>query len=276
MTGLPASQGRFSLEVIEKNRRVPRRVRNELRFRPVEVIASEFIANSFYRITFAGEALEGFTSSGFDDHIKVFFPDPQTGEFHLPEITEDGVVWKDGVRPVARDYTPLFFDPLQQRLTLDFYVHESGVASDWAASAKPGDKLAIGGPRGSLVVPEDYEFQLYICDETGLPAFKRRLQTLSGSQIKLFAWTDEATGRDYLGSLENVDVTWLGSGSMSRENVAPLIAQLNEITLPDEDYFIWLTGEGAAVKLLSDYFTGQRGRESDFVRAVAYWHQKQA
>lgn len=276
MTGPPASQGRFSLEVIEKNRRVPRRVRNELRFRPVEVIASEFIANSFYRITFAGEALEGFTSSGFDDHIKVFFPDPQTGEFHLPEITEEGVVWKDGVRPVARDYTPLFFDPLQQRLTLDFYVHESGVASDWAASAKPGDVLAIGGPRGSLVVPEDYDFQLYICDETGLPAFKRRLQNLSGSQIKLFAWTDEATGRDYLESLENVDVTWLGSGGMSSENVAPLIAQLNDITLPDEDYFIWLTGEGTAVKLLSDYFTGQRGRENDFVRAVAYWHQKQA
>lgn len=263
-------------DIAKKERRLPRRVRNELRFRPVEVITSELIANSFYRITFGGDALEGFISPGFDDHIKVFFPDPKTGEFHLPEITEDGVVWKDGIRPVARDYTPLFFDADSRRLTLDFYVHDAGVASDWAARAKPGDALAIGGPRGSLVVPDDYDFQLYVCDETGFPAFKRRLQTLSGSQIRLFAWADEATGKQYLEAVDNVEVTWLGSGTMNRQSVPGLIARLDDIALPDEDYFIWLTGEGEAVKLLSDYFTGPRGRESDLVRAVAYWHHKQA
>jgi ferric-chelate reductase (NADPH) len=260
-------------EFAEKSRRIPRRVRNELRFRPLEVVSKEFIAGNFYRIEFGGEALEGFTSQGFDDHIKVFFPDPKTGEFHLPEITEDGVVWKDGVRPVARDYTPLFFDG-QSTLTLDFYLHQSGVASDWAAKAQPGDKLAVGGPRGSLVVPEDYDFQLYVCDETGLPAFKRRLATISGSKITLFAWADEATGKAYLPEMDGVDVCWLGSGNMNTATAADLIGKLDRIALPDEDYFIWLTGEGAAVKLLSDYFTGQRQKEADFVRAVAYWHQK--
>lgn len=259
-------------DIAEKNRRVPRRVRNELRFRPVEVISKTFIAGNFYRIEFAGEALEGFTSSGFDDHIKVFFPDVKTGEFHLPEITEDGVVWKDGIRPVARDYTPLFFDG--QTLTLDFYLHQSGVASDWATKAQPGDKLAIGGPRGSLVVPEDYDFQLYVCDETGLPAFKRRLATMSGSQIKLFAWVDEATGREYLKEMSGVEVCWLGSGTLNTDTVPAVISQLDKIDLPEEDYFIWLTGEGAAVKQLSDYFTGTRQKEADFVRAVAYWHKK--
>jgi ferric-chelate reductase (NADPH) len=38
-----------------------------------------------------------------------------------------------------------------------------------------GDKLVIGGPRGSLVVPEDYAWQLYVCDESGMPALRRRL-----------------------------------------------------------------------------------------------------
>ncbi|MCS5932527.1 hypothetical protein LNQ03_21395 [Klebsiella pneumoniae subsp. pneumoniae] len=38
-----------------------------------------------------------------------------------------------------------------------------------------GDKLVIGGPRGSLVVPEDYARQLYVCDESGMPALRRRL-----------------------------------------------------------------------------------------------------
>jgi NADPH-dependent ferric siderophore reductase len=57
------------------------------------------------------------------------------------------------VRPVSRDYTPLY-DEARHELALDFYIHDGGVASTWAMNAREGDKLTIGGPRGSLVVPE--------------------------------------------------------------------------------------------------------------------------
>ncbi len=53
-----------------------------------------------------------------------------------------------------------------------------------------------------------------------------------------------------------------------------LIARLDQIALPADDYFIWLTGEGEAVKRLSDYFLQTRGCEAARVRAMAYWHQK--
>lgn len=258
----------------QDNGRAPQRVRNELRFRQVEVIAKQQIAGSFYRIEFGGEALAGFSSRGFDDHIKVFFPDPAGGELHLPEITEQGIVWPEGVRPAGRDYTPLAFDAQQNRLTIDFYIHPGGIASDWAARAVPGDTLLFGGPRGSLIVPADYAFQLYVCDETGLPAVKRRLQNMQASTAKLFAFTDEAVGRAYLGELDDVQACWLGSGNMQAANLAGLMAELDQLDVPADDYFIWLTGEGAAVKTLSDYFIEQRKRDAAFVRAVAYWHQK--
>jgi len=232
------------------------------------------VADSFWRIEFSGEDLAGFISPGFDDHIKVFFPDASSGTLHLPEVTEDGVVWKEGARPVSRDYTPLFFDGVAKTLTLDFYIHDGGVASDWAAQAQPGDALAIGGPRGSLVVPEDYAFQLYVCDESGLPAFKRRKETLRGQRLSLFAYVDEVVGQTYLDGLNGVDATWVGSGAMKTENLAALIETFNGIQLPTEDYFIWLTGEAEFVKKLSDYFIEQRGCDATFVRAVAYWHQK--
>lgn len=45
--------------------------------------------------------------------------------------------------------------------------------------AREGDTLTIGGPRGSLVVPEDYACQVYVCDESGMPALRRRLESLS-------------------------------------------------------------------------------------------------
>lgn len=254
--------------------RAPQRVGNELRFRQLTVTAKTKVADSFWRIEFGGEDLAGFISPGFDDHIKVFFPDASSGTLALPEVTEDGVVWKEGTRPVSRDYTPLFFDGVAKTLTLDFYIHDGGVASDWAARAQPGDALAIGGPRGSLVVPEDYAFQLYVCDESGLPAFKRRKEVISGLQLSLFASVDEATGQAYLEGLNGVNATWLGSGTQQEDNLAALIATLNTVQLPVEDYFIWLTGEAEFVKKLSDYFIGQRGCDATFVRAVAYWHQK--
>lgn len=67
-------------EPTEKSR-APRRVRNELRFRPVEVLSKTFIADAFYRIEFGGEALAGFTSPGTDDHIKVFSLMRKPGSF---------------------------------------------------------------------------------------------------------------------------------------------------------------------------------------------------
>lgn len=257
----------------ESNCRVPQRVRNALRFRHISVVSKSNIANLFWRITFTGSELAGFQSQGFDDHIKVFFPDAQTGELHLPQITEEGIVWPEGARPTARDYTPFAFDGIST-LTLDFYRHEAGVASDWAARAQPGDELVIGGPRGSLLVPDDYAFQLYVCDESGLPAFKRRQASLQAEQTYLLAFVDEVAGRDYLGNLDGVNVCWLGSGTMQRGNLGPLFAALENIALPQHDYFIWLTGEGEAVKAISDYFIQNRGCEATWVRAVAYWHQK--
>ncbi len=54
--------------------RYPQRVRNDLRFRELTVLRMERAGSGFQRIVLGGEPLEGFTSRGFDDHTKVFFP----------------------------------------------------------------------------------------------------------------------------------------------------------------------------------------------------------
>eukprot|EP01083_Nonionella_stella_P035904 97934_1 len=56
--------------------RYPQRVRNDLRFRELTVLRVERISAGFQRIVLGGEALDGFTSRGFDDHSKLFFPQP--------------------------------------------------------------------------------------------------------------------------------------------------------------------------------------------------------
>ncbi len=246
--------------------KLPKRVKNELKFRELTVISKERVAGCFYRIVFASEQLAGFSSQGFDDHIKVFFPEGD-GKVSLPEITSEGVVWGDGPRPVSRDYTPLAFDAGRNELTIDFYIHQGGVASSWAAAAKAGDTLTIGGPRGSLVIPTDYGWQLYVCDESGLPAVRRRLLSLPENiTVRVMVNSHHSGTQSYLGEFANAEIEWLDGETLAEK--------LKTLTVPQQDYFVWITGEGEEVKKLSDNLQATQGLDADYVRAVAYWHNK--
>ncbi|HIE5389288.1 TPA: siderophore-interacting protein [Enterobacter cancerogenus] len=250
--------------------RYPQRVRNDLRFRELNVLRVERVCASFQRIVLGGEALEGFSSRGFDDHTKVFFPAPGA-TFVPPVVTEEGIDWGEGVRPQSRDYTPLY-DEVNHELALDFFIHDGGVASRWAMEAKAGDRLTIGGPRGSLVVPEDYAWQLYVCDESGMPALRRRLEGIARLPVRpevhaVVTVADEYS-KDYLAHLSAFNITWIVGHS--EQAVADHLAAL---TVPQEDYFIWLTGEGKGVKNLSRMFETD-AIDPQLVRASAYWHAK--
>nr|WP_246251703.1 siderophore-interacting protein [Ancylobacter pratisalsi] len=39
-------------------------------------------------------------------------------------------------------------------------------ASTWALAARPGDRLEIGGPRGSAIIPADFDWYWLVGDET--------------------------------------------------------------------------------------------------------------
>lgn len=250
-------------------KKYPQRVRNALRFRELTVLRVERVSHAFQRIVLGGEALAGFTSGGFDDHTKLFFPEPGSN-FTPPTVTDEGIVWADGVRPPSRDYTPLY-NAEKHELAYDFFIHDGGLASQWAMAAKVGDTLTIGGPRGSLVVPEDYSWQLYVCDESGMPALLRRFSTLcrlpQRPQVKAIVTVADAKYQDYLANC-GFDIDWVvGHNSQA---VADKLAALN---VPQEDYFLWLTGEGAVVKSLLDGFV-TKAMDPQLVRSQAYWHQK--
>ncbi len=252
----------------------PRRERNELRFRKLEVLKSERAGQMFQRLTIGGSQLEGFVSQGFDDHIKVFFP-TNPDSFVPPQAGEDGVIWGEGERPVARDYTPIY-DAARNELTLDFYLHDGGVASQWAQKVQQGDPVFIGGPRGSLVVPVEYEWQLYVCDESGMPALRQRMQALRNAgfrgELTALVCTHGTDSRDYLAGTEGFDLEWFDI--QQTEALTARLAQLLPIARQKKP-FIWITGEGQWVKQIGAPFEDS-DIDSRLLRMVAYWHAKPA
>src|SRR4051794_10954812 len=99
-------------------------VRHQLAVRRSTVAAVRQVVPSIVRVTLSGPELQGFAALGPADHVKVFFPDPATGELLMPEIDEQGLR-----RPAAsgtiisRDYTPLEFRADTGELDIDFVLH---------------------------------------------------------------------------------------------------------------------------------------------------------
>ena len=157
--------------------RTPRRVRHEPRRRRLKVERVDKIAAHMIRVTLGGD-LEGFTSLGFDDHIKLFFPDGPAGA--------------DGEPPTAsRDYTPRRYDPAANTLDIEFVLHDAGPATRWAEQARAGSRSQIGGPRGSFIIPTNFDWHLLIGDDTALPAIARRLAELpAGTRAVVLAEVD--------------------------------------------------------------------------------------
>jgi NADPH-dependent ferric siderophore reductase len=221
------------------------RVRHELKLRDLEVAAVEQLSPGFAAITFRGDALADFTSLGFDDHVKLMFGDA-------------------GDAQVRRDYTPRRFSREARELTIEFALHGDGTASDWARTAAVGQRLLIGGPRGSMIVPLTLGWHVLIGDATALPAIARRLEELpAGSRAFVFVLADEADRRVFAGSAQ-ADVQWLASSDA-------LLAALRALDLPAADTgFAWGGGEAALMAQVRQVLA-DKGVPKGHMRVSAYW-----
>jgi NADPH-dependent ferric siderophore reductase len=240
--------------------RAPRRVRHETRRRVLEVRQVERIAAHMIRVTLGGD-LEGFTSLGFDDHIKLFFPDGPA-----PDGAEQQML--------ARDYTPRRFDLARNILEIDFAIHDAGPATRWAEGAKAGDTLTIGGPRGSLIIPTDFDWHLLIGDETALPAISRRLAELpSGARAVVLAEIDGPADEIDFETAADVTVTFALRRKEPAGTSNVLSRTLETMRLPAGDYYAWVACESGIAKALRVQLLAQHGANKRWMRAAGYWRR---
>lgn len=132
------------------------RVMHEIKRRRLEVLRVVDLTPRMRRITLGGPELAGFVSLGTDDHVKLLFPQNAEQAAALETLVL-GAGKDNGPLPEMRDYTPRRYDLDALELDIDFVLHGDGPASTWAEQAKPGQFLHIGGPRGSMIVPDMFD-----------------------------------------------------------------------------------------------------------------------
>lgn len=257
------------------NRPEPRRVRHETRLRRLIVQHVQLLTPKMYRVALGGTELAGFTSLGFDDHVKVFFPQPGQ-PLVLPKMGPDGPVYPEGAPiPVLRDYTPRKYDAADSILYLDFVIHEAGPATTWAANARPGDPLGVGGPRGSFIIPTQFDWHLLIGDETALPAIGRRLEELpADTRAVVIAEVDGPAEEQTLTSAAATDVIWVHRNSKTTAGEpTALLERLRSVQFPRGEYFAWVAGETQVARTLRQYLLGERSANKQWLKAAGYWRR---
>lgn len=242
------------------------RHRFETRRRDLTVTGREHLTPHMLRLTLAGD-LSGFQSLGFDDHVKLLFPDPVTGSYEMAE----------GAKPLARDYTPRRFDVASGTLVLDFALHgvaegQAGPATHWADKARIGNRLMIGGPRGSSVLPVDFGLHLLIGDDTALPAIGRRLEELP-ENVRALVLVEVDSPADCLTLTSRADITirWLfRDPAHGGRDILTAVAGLR---LPHRDVLAWAAGEAQQMRLIRDELLTRHRLDLQWIKASGYWQR---
>ncbi|ATU72997.1 siderophore-interacting protein [Komagataeibacter rhaeticus] len=226
------------------------RVRHELHRRSLDVVAVERLSPHMIRITLAGADLAGFTSASPDDHIKIFIP---------------GL---DGA-PVRRDYTPRRYDPGAGTLVLDFVNHHGGPAAAWARAARVGDRLDIGGPKGSqVIVATDW---LLVGDETALPAIGRRVEELPAhARATTVVAVPGAADEQVFQTAARHTAHWVHRPMAHADQARAILAALDGLEMTRRT-FVWVGAEAGVAKAVRQYLLDRRGLDPRWIRAAGYW-----
>lgn len=254
--------------------------RDALVRRDLTVVRVEDVSPRYRRIVFGGDGLaEGFPLVRFapGDHVKLYFPHPQTGLLVSYRATGDDDEWEvDGEGdPIRRDYTPRAWDAGARELTIDFVLHDHGIAGRWASRARAGDRLVAIGPRAHWILPEDYAHYLAVGDETALPSISRLLaEAPDGSSVTAVIEIADAGEEQPLGGTPGRTVQWVhrDTAPVGEGRLSALETAVRELSLPDPgELFVFAAGETGAMKPIRRYFRRELGLPKRQVVADGYW-----
>lgn len=245
----------------------------------LQVLRVQDVTDGMRRVTLGGEQLAAhtadngypvpaFRSDNFDDSIKLIFSTTPGRTPQGPEQRDGKIAWPSkNSGSTRRTYTVRNYDASRGKLDIDFVLHGSGVASDWARQAQVGQTLQIAGPKSTASHPSGADWILAAGDATALPAMSRWLEQWPAVQRgKFFIAVDADSHRQDLVQPEGVEITWL-----VRDNPNALYDAITSTDWWDGEPFAWVAGESASLKPIRRWLQHEKGLRKDQLHLSGYW-----
>ncbi|KAM9866930.1 hypothetical protein ACIFOC_00251 [Leucobacter aridicollis] len=219
-----------------------------------------------------GFQLPPFVSEGFDDELKLFYPDPETGKLSLPAQRDRFIDWPRDPRAESRTYTVRDFDAEAGVLTLDFARHLRGVATDWAETVEAGAEIHIAGPKMAWLHPEGADWLLIGGDDTALPALARWLESMPpATQGVALLEVDGAASEFEIAHPEGMEIRWLHRNGVPAARSTVLIDAVRAERWQSGEPFCWFAGETGVLRPIRTYLRKERGLGRERVEVTGYW-----
>jgi NADPH-dependent ferric siderophore reductase len=241
----------------------------------VPVLRTERVTPRMLRITIGGEALATFPGGGGDQHVVLYF---YNRDAVLPEpltLTSARTMFGQ-VRPAMRSYTVRRHDPTTNEIDIDFVLHGAPVEStgpgrDWAAVARPGDQLIVVGPSPAYRPDPTITEQVFVGDETALPAIATMLAELPSTvRADVVLEVADAAEEQPLPTAADVTVTWLHRDGRPAGTAERLLDVVRTRSIA-ADALVWAAGERSAMQTLRTQLLTERRLDRRRVRTATYW-----
>jgi NADPH-dependent ferric siderophore reductase len=222
------------------------------------------------RVTLAGPELAGFSVDLPGASVRLLLPSPGAPELVVPTWRGNEFLLPDGQRPIIRTLTPLQVVPDSLELDVAIVRHGNGPASEWAATAAPGDVVAISGPGRGYSIAEEAPAFLLVGDESALPAISQLLAALPpATPLQLHVEVADPAGRISLSRSGPTTLDWhdLAPGAAAG---ATLVAAVREADIIAGTQ-IWAAGEAAAMQRIRRHLFEDRGLTRAQATVRGYW-----
>lgn len=218
------------------------------RFRIVEVRRVDRVTPKTVRITFGGDALEGFGAPLLGGHLKVMLPGTDQ----------------------VRAYTPKRFDAARCELAIEVILHGDSPGSRWAAAAQPGDAVDLRGPGGrGHAIDASAAWHLIAGDACAVPAIGMVLEALPATaRAIVIAEVDDAAEERPLFSPAQVQTWWVRAGEVPGE---ALETAVRSIELPEGAGQVFLACESGIMRRIRQHLIQARGLAPAAMHTRGYW-----
>lgn len=175
-------------------------------------------------------------------------------------------------RTLVRTYSIRRHDAARGEVQVDVVLHEGGAGSDFVRDARPGDRVALGGP--GFIPADRCGAYLLAGDHTALPAIAHILETLpAGLAVRALVEVPDRAEEQPLHSLATAEVTWLHrpEGAPSR-----LLHAVRSLAFRGtDDLLVWAGAEAAIARAIRSEVRRARGVPAARCQVLNYWKARQ-
>jgi NADPH-dependent ferric siderophore reductase len=241
-------------------------------FRRIHITGTRQVTGRMIGVTVAGSEMEGFSVEAPASSVRLLLPTAEG--LTIPNWNGNEFLLQDGTRPALRTLTPVRFDPSALELDLEIVLHEGGLMSAWALSAKAGDPVALSGPGRGTTIDQGAREWLIAGDESAIPAMCQVIETLPVEAVAhVIVEIEHHDARHPLPD-RPVRVEWLvrEPGSVPGSVLTDAVQQA-EITAGVR---VWAAGEAASMQLIRRYLFDEREIPRQHTIIRGYWKHERA